>query len=238
MNDGIDDYISTFLCVVIGFIFLVFSFYRPGEREYLLFAVGQFAGCAAHILHLMHISGGMLSVPIYEFIEAVIVAIAWTLSRYFFSILFRAPRGLWFRLSLIPAIISPAAIALFWTGWVSIPISASAYCLLVIPPTLWVLALVVRQSFRRNSDALILLAPAILAGGFYIVRNLGAAVAQFQPIDQFRWAFGIFVPVYPFHLMLSTLLNMVPGAALLYVLIRRLASGYGRSEIPTPLQIS
>jgi hypothetical protein len=230
LNYYADEYVTAFLSGIIGIVILILFLLRPSEREYLWFALIQIANCAGYILTLIHGPAGLLPIPIFDLYTAILLAIVWVASLYFFSVTLRARRGPWFRLSLVMALLSPVSVPLYWPGWISVPISSLISIACILPSTLWVLALLARRSLRRDPDALILLAPAALKYGYYIIQSVAFAVAQFHPITFMGWAFGVYIPVYPFHLTLTTIFNLLFLVSLLIFLIRRFSQARGREE--------
>lgn len=230
LNYYADEYVDAFLGGIIGLVVLVLYFLRPGEPEYLWFALLQLADCAADIFTLLHGPGNLIPIPFFDLIISVLVATAWVSSLYFFSTTLRARRSLGFHLSLALALLSPLAIPLYWPGWISVPVSSILFVLCILPSTLWILALLARRSYRRDPDALILLAPAVLNYGYYVVKNVGASIVQFHPTNFMSWVFGVYIPVYPFQLTLSTIFNILFIVALLVFLIRRFSHARGREE--------
>ncbi|MGC8550218.1 MAG: SpoIIE family protein phosphatase [Acidobacteriaceae bacterium] len=230
LNYYADEYITAFLSGIIGFVILVLFLLRPTEREYLWFAIIQIANCAGYILTLIHGPANLLPIPIFDLFTAILLAVVWVASLYFFSVTLRARRGLWFRLSLVLAVLSPVFIPLYWPGWLSIPVSSLLSVACILPSTLWILALLTRRSLRRDPDALILLAPAALKYGYSILQTVLGSIAQFHPVNFMSWVFGVYIPVYPFHLTLTTIFNILFLVALLIFLIRRFSQARGREE--------
>ena len=230
LNYYADEYITAFLSGIIGIVILVLFLLRPSEREYIWFALIQIANCAGYILTLMHGPANLLPIPIFDLYTTILLAVVWVASLYFFSVTLHARRGLWFRISLVLAVLSPVSIPLYWPGWISVPTSTLISTACILPSTLWVLALLIRRSIRRDPDALILLAPAALKYGYYIFQTVVGSIAQFHPVNFSSWVFGVYVPVYPFHLTLTTIFNLLFLVALLIFLIRRFSQARGREE--------
>ncbi len=230
LNYYADEYVTAFLSGIIGFVILVLFLLRPTEREYLWFALIQLTDCIGYTITLIHYGRDLIPIPIFDLFTAILLTIIWVASLYFFSITLRERRGFWFRLSLVLAILSPIFTPLYWPGWISVPVSALLSTACILPSTLWVVALLIRRSLRRDPDALILLAPAALKYGYYILQTVVAAIAQFHPVSFSSWVFGVYIPVYPFHLTLTTIFNLLFLIALLIFLIRRFSQARGREE--------
>ena len=230
LNEGVDQYVGAFLSGIIGIIVLTLFLLRSSEREYLWFAIMQLAGCLADILNLSFQARTALPIPISDLLSAILVAVIWISSLHFFSTILNQRRGVWFRLSFLLAALSPFTIPLCWPGWLSIPVSGLLQALLILPSTLWVLALLARRTYRRDTDAVILLAPAALNYGYYIVQSVAVSLDQFHLVIGVPWFLRITFPVYPFHLSLTTLFNILFIVALLIFLIRRFSHARGREE--------
>jgi hypothetical protein len=230
VNYSADNYVAAFLSGIIGLVVLALFFLRSGEREYLWFAIIQLANCFASILELARRVGNLIPIPIADLLTSILVSAIWVSSLYFFSTILSARRGFWFRLSVILALITPVIMPLYWPGWISVPVASLLSIVCILPSTLWILALLARRSFRRDPDALILLAPAVLNYGYFVVTSIAASFEQFHPVNYLSWVFGVYIPIYPFQITLSTIFNILFIVALLIFLIRRFSHARGREE--------
>jgi hypothetical protein len=226
----IDLYVDTFLRAIIGVVILGLFLLRPREREYLWFACVQLFGGADDIVDFFHFAYGFIPIPLFDLFDAVLAAGFWVAGLFFFATVLNQRRGLWFRIALILAILSPLCVTLYWYGWVPVPVASVLAVLFVLPSLVWVLSVLMVRSLRGDPEARLLLLPTLLLDGFYLAFN---AVSDFGQLgwwpgapDLLNYRFHF----VPFDFGLYTIFNIIFLVAMLAFLIRRFSLGRRQEE--------
>jgi hypothetical protein len=216
---------------ILGVVVLGLFLLRRGEREYLWFALIQIFGGADDVLEFLHYVHGFLTIQLDDLIDPALAAGFWIAGLFFVATILRARRGFWFRLSLVLVLLSPLASTLYWPGWIPVPVAGLLATSLVLPLQVWILATLFARAFRRDPDALLLLAPVLLVNGFYVAANVISALSQFGVIPGLIDVFNYRFQTAPFPIGLYTLFNIAYSVALLGFLIRRISLSRRKEEL-------
>ena len=216
----VDAYAYSMIASMVGFAILWLFLIRPGEREYLWFAAMLLAQATDHALYVCQRIFFWPAVPIYDLTDGLLVAVNVCAALCFFSLVLRTRVGNAGRAALALAIVSPAAAVLYWPGWFSAPASASIQIVCLLPAVVWVLWVLVDRSFKGNKDALLLLIPAGLDLGYYLVDNIAIVLGQ-AGLAPWPKVFEQPLPLPPFSLDPGIALHLIFLLALLVFLILR-----------------
>jgi sigma-B regulation protein RsbU (phosphoserine phosphatase) len=218
----VDAYSYSIITTLVGIAILCLFLMRPAEREYLWFACMLLAQSADNVLYIGEQVFAWFPEPVYDLLDAALVAVMICASLRFFSRVLATPAGKLGRIALVLAAISPPASVLYWPHWASPAASASVQIACLLPAMLWILFTLLRGSLRGNLDARLLLLPTVLDLGFYFADNLAIVLAQAGWIDvPSMRIFEVTVPLPPFKLQTGTLFHLIFLLALLVYLIRR-----------------
>jgi sigma-B regulation protein RsbU (phosphoserine phosphatase) len=217
----VDLFVDSVLRAIIGLLVLGLFALRPREREYLWFAAVQLFGGADDVLNFAREAYGKIPFQLFDLYDATLAAGFWVAGLFFFATLLRQQRGPWFRVALVLAILSPLAVPSYWFGWLSVPLSDAFTVLCVLPSLIWVLSLLIARSIQGDADARILLLPALLVYGVYIVANVVIDLNQIGWIYYDGNPFNAGVDLAPFHFSFYTLANILFLMAMLAFLLRR-----------------
>jgi phosphoserine phosphatase RsbU/P len=228
--DKTDLYIDAWLRFFIGLIILGLFLLRPGEREYLWFAAILLFGGADNLLNFFQDVRSWVPIQLFDLCDATLAAGFWIAGLFFFAIVLRQRRDLWFRVALALDIVSPFPTFLYWYGWVPVPVAGACTSLLVCPVVVWVLTLLIRRSLRGEIDARLMLLPMLLVYGDYLAFNLQGDLQQVGIWPNAPDVFNLRFHLFPFDLGIYTLFNILFLAAMLAFLIRRFALARSREE--------
>jgi hypothetical protein len=225
----VDAYSYSIITAIVGITILCLFLIRPAEREYLWFACLMLAQCADNVLNVGEQIFYWFPTPVYDLLDASLMALTICAFLLFFSRVLESPRGRVGRiLQLLAALSAPAAV-LYWPGWASPAASASIQILLLLPAVGWILWTLVRCAVRGNPDARLLLIPALLDIGFYFADNLAIVLAQ-AGLTHLPHVFEVDLPLPPFSIHTGILLHLIFLLALLVFLIRRFSLARKREE--------
>ena len=218
----VDAYSFSIISALVGVAVLCLFLMRPAEREYLWFACMLVALSSDNVIYIGQQLYAWFPEPVYDIFDAALTALMICASLRFFSRVLAIPAGRLGRIAFVLAVLSPPASILYWPRWASPAGSAAIQIALLLPAMLWILVTLVRGAIRGNPDARLLLLPTLLDFGFYFADNLAIVLAQagITNVPNVRF-FEVTVPLPPFKLQVSYLLELVFVLALLVYLIRR-----------------
>ena len=227
----VDAYSYSIITTLVGIAILCLFLIRPGEREYLWFAIMLLAQSADNVLYVGEQVFAWFTEPMYDLADAALVAIMICAALRFFSRVLETPAGKLGRIALVFAAISPPASVFYWPHWATPAASASIQIACLLPAMLWILATLVRGAVRGNLDARLLLLPTVLDLGFYFADNLAVVLAQagFTDVPSMR-VFEVSLPLPPFKLQTGIVLHLIFLLALLVFLIRRFSLARRQEE--------
>jgi phosphoserine phosphatase RsbU/P len=216
----VDQYAYSIAAGLVGLVILWLYLSRPAEREYLWFAVLLLAQTGDCVLAISRQIWSAPPIPLYDLADGILVAIAIVAIFCFLSRVLNAPIGRPGRVLLTLAAISPFMAILYWPGWLSTAASAALQLACALPAIAWILVLLIRRSLRGNTDARLLLAPILLAQGFFVAYNLAVLLAQAGFTPWPTWLEEP-LPLPPFTIHLQIFFNLIFLTSLLAFLILR-----------------
>ncbi len=216
----VDQYAYSIAATIVGVVILWLFSKRPGEHEYLWFALIPLAQATDCILNISRQIWAFPPIPIFDLTDGILTAIEICAVFLFLSRVLKARIGAWGRLLLTLAAISPPMAILYWPGWVSSAAAAALQLGLALPAICWILFLLIRRALTGNTDARLLVAPILLSQGFFVLFQLSALLAQ---AGWMPWPDVLQdpLPLPPFTIHLQVLFNLVFLVAMLVFLIRR-----------------
>ena len=227
--DFVDAYSYSIITALVGIAILCLFFIRPGEREYLWFACMILAQSADNVLYVGEQIFSWFSEPVYDLLDAALVAFMICVSLRFFSRVLGVPAGKLGRIAFALAVISPPASVFYWPRLATPAASAAVQIACLLPAVLWILFTLVRSAVRGNLDARLLLVPTVLDLGFYFADNLAIVIAQ-AGWTQVPHIFEVPLPLPPFKLQIGIVLHLIFLLALLVFLIRRFSLARRKEE--------
>lgn len=216
----VDQYAYSITAGLVGLVILCLFLMRPGEREYLWFAVVLLAQACDSALNVLQAVYSLPPVPVYDLVDGILNALSVSCLLLFLASVLRARLRVGRRVLLVLLAISPLMAVLYWTGVASVPVSAALQLLCMLPAMLWILYLLVLRSMRGNKDAHLLLLPIFLSEGYWTADNLIILLAQAGWLERPR-VMEVPLPLPPFTIHIQVLVNLVFLLAMLVFLIRR-----------------
>jgi sigma-B regulation protein RsbU (phosphoserine phosphatase) len=113
-NANMDLCVSAILRVLIGFVILGLFLLRRSEHEYLWFAATQLFGGADDVLSFVHVAYGSVTIESRDLLDTAFSAGFWIAGMLLVASILRPRRGLWFRIALILAMLSPLTVPPYW----------------------------------------------------------------------------------------------------------------------------
>jgi hypothetical protein len=217
----VDAYSYTITAALVGLAILCLFFIRPGEFEYLWFALMLLAQAADIALLVGKQVFSFPSQIVYDLADGVLVGVTIFSALCFFSIVLKIRLGRVGRVFLALVASSPFPSVFYWPGWASPAVSAAIQICCLIPAIAWILFILIKRSFTGNLDARLLLFPTLLDLGYYLADNVAIALGQAGWIDNPYILSSTPIPLPPFTLRTGILLHLVFLLALLVFLIRR-----------------
>ena len=216
----IDSYAYSIAATLIGLAIFCLFVFSPAEREYLWFAVILLAQAADSALNVGQQIYSWPPVPLYDFLDAALVAVGTYATLCFFSRVLQTPAGLAGRLCLALVVFSPFPAIFYWPGWFSAPASAAMQWACLLPAELWIFSVLVYRGLRGNRDARLLMVPLLLDMGFFTADNVAIMMAQAGWTHLPR-VLEAPLPLPPFTMQPGIFLHLFFVLAMLVFLIRR-----------------
>ncbi|MFP5236803.1 MAG: SpoIIE family protein phosphatase [Acidobacteriota bacterium] len=218
----VDSYSFSLVTGIVGIAILCLFVMRPAEREYLWFAAAMLALCGTNVLAIGEQVFYWMPIAFNDFLDACLTATIICSLLLLFSRVLASPRGTVGRVVQALAMASPPAAIFYALGWGSPASSATLQILLLLPAVFWILWTLLRCAIRGNTDARLLLIPALLDIGFYFADNIAIVLAE-AGWNHLPRVLEIELPLPPFRLQLGTVFHLIFVLALLVFLIRRFA---------------
>ena len=216
----VDSYAYSIAAALVGFAVLCLFLIRSAEREYLWFAVMLLAQAADNALTVGQQIFSWPPVPIFDLTDGVLAALNLFAAFCFFARVLDARAGALGRVSLVLVALSPFPAVFYWPGWLSVPVSATIQLACMLPAVVWILALLINRTLRRNLYARLLLVPAVLDLGYYLADNLAIVLAQAGWTRMPR-VLEVPLPLPPFTVQTGILLHLLFLLAMMVFLILR-----------------
>ncbi|HUN85686.1 MAG TPA: SpoIIE family protein phosphatase [Terracidiphilus sp.] len=216
----VDQYAYSITAGLVGLVILCLFLMRPGEREYLWFAVVMLAQAFDSALNVLQAVYSLPPVPVYDLLDGGLNALDVTCLLLFLATVLRARLRVGRRVLLVLLALSPLMGVLYWTGVAPVPVSAALQLLFMLPAMVWILYLLVLRAMRGNQDARLLLLPIFLSEGYWTADNLIILLAQAGWLERPR-VMEVPLPLPPFTIHVQVLVNLVFLLAMMVFLIRR-----------------
>jgi phosphoserine phosphatase RsbU/P len=229
-NANMDLCVSAILRVLIGFVILGLFLLRRSEHEYLWFAATQLFGGADDVLSFVHVAYGSVTIESRDLLDTAFSAGFWIAGMLLVASILRPRRGLWFRIALILAMLSPLTVPPYWFEWISVPLSSTLGTAMVIPAQVWTMAVLLRRAWRHDPDAMLLAAPVVLVDGYYLAANALVVIYQLGWLPVMFDLSNYRFPLKPFDVGLYSIFNIIYLLALMAFLIRRFTLALRREE--------
>ncbi|HTJ29563.1 MAG TPA: PP2C family protein-serine/threonine phosphatase [Acidobacteriaceae bacterium] len=225
----VDLFCYAIAATIVGLTIFWLFLFRPREREYLWFALLLLAKAVDSALNISKELYAAPSVPIFDLLDALCIAIAQAALLLFLSNVLRLGQQR-LRIALLTLIaLSPWLSVLYWPGWTSVPVSASLQILCLLPSSVWVLTVLATGAARRDETARLLLVPVFLVQGLWILNNILLALVQYGRLNDDFLLESPFI-LAPYRIHPSVLAELVFLLAMLIFLIRRFTAGRQREE--------
>jgi len=208
--------------------FGLFAF-RPGEREYLWFGLVILAKAIDASLNISKELYAVPSIPIYDLLDGTCVAVAQIALLLFVARVLVRKRDWTWRIVAAMAALSSCANIMYWPQWVSVPTAATLQILLLLPSSIWILAVLTAGVLRRSETARLLILPVFLVQGFWVVDNVIISLAQFGFSIEARSLESPLV-LKPYAMHPAVLAELLFLLAMLAFLIRRFTAARQREE--------
>ena len=225
----VDYYSYSIAAALIGLAILCLFFIRPGEREYLWFAVMLLAQAADSALNVSKEIYGIPPIPVFDLLDGILVALNMYAALRFFSRVLDARIGRTGQICIALLAVSPVTGVLYMTGWYSVPAAAATQLACQLPAIVWIFRVLVARAMRGNLDARLLLLPTMLDIGFYAADNLAILLYQ-AGFTRLPRVLDVRLPLPPFTMQTGILLHFIFVLAMLVFLIRRFTLARQREE--------
>ncbi len=171
MRMSVNAYAYGLLATLVGLAILALFLLHREYREYLWFSILFLAGAADAMLSLV---GYPDTFPflIYRLTDEVLVAIGVLAALEFFLTILKKPRSFWWRAVYMAAALSPLSVAIYYLKLAPVGVSYAAQLGCLLPAYVWLIATLTIAFKQNDSSALLLLAPAALLYGAYIIDSI------------------------------------------------------------------
>jgi hypothetical protein len=225
----VDCYAYSITAAMIGLAIFWLFLIRPGEREYLWFALMVLAQAADSALTVLKEIYAFPPIPIFDLLDALLNSLIVGGMFLFLAKVLHARLRLTEYVMLGLLAVSAAPAVFYWPGWCSAPVSAALQLICMMPAMLWILYLLVARALRGNRDAGLLLLPGVLTEGYWTTDNLIILLAQAGWMRRPGWMIKP-LPLPPFTIHPQILLNLLFLLAMLIFLIRRFSRARRQEE--------
>ena len=217
------------LDILVGCAMLTFVYLRRSERLYLRFAVALFCQATLSILTTCFRLTRAPILPLAAAIECM-VTLTLLVSLVFFSQLFRATRGLLWKLSFGLCFLPMITSFLWFLAKLPLVFGSIAEALALGGVSVWLLFVLVSRALQGDPDARLLIVPTTFLFGVHIV----------EPLLGLTWSLGlqhirptiedVALPLGPFPINLFALGEILLSSSLLVFLIRRFVLSRSHEE--------
>jgi len=225
----VDLFCYAIAATIISLTIFALYLFRPNEREYLWFALLLLAKAIDSALNISKELYAAPSIPIFDLLDALCVAVAQGSLLLFLSNVLRIGQRRLKAILLALIALSPWLTMLYWPGWISVPLSAWLQILCLLPSSIWVLTILAVGAARRDETARLLLIPVFLIQVLWTLTNILLAIAQSGHNDYGSLLYTPFI-LAPYRVHPAVLAELVFLLAMLVFLIRRFTAARQREE--------
>ncbi|MES2223287.1 MAG: SpoIIE family protein phosphatase [Acidobacteriota bacterium] len=209
------------LTLMFGVIVLGLFLFRPADREYLWFALLLLAA-AADTADAIGIRLNLIPVQIYDVIDGSMLAIFQIAGLLFFRRVLRIRRDFWWWFACVAACLSSVTDFTYILNWTSVAFSGMLTVLLLLPSELWILAMLLRSTLRKDANARLLLVPVLLDYGLVLVVNL-TGISYQMGLQRRTFNIDLALLQFPYPLRLLNVTFTIFAVAMMLFLVRRFA---------------
>ncbi|HUX44988.1 MAG TPA: SpoIIE family protein phosphatase [Terracidiphilus sp.] len=223
----VNSYAYCVLAAVVGLAILALFLVHREDREYLWFSVLLVTGAADAILN---VEGFLDAFPflLFRLTDEVLVAISVLAALLFFSSVLKAHHSLLWWIAFVASAMSPLSVAIYYLQWSSVGISYTLQLSCLLPAYVWIIAALSTSFTRKDRSARLLLAPAVLLYGVYIIDSIAyiGLSLGWQNLPSGR----MFLLQHPFPLDSFDVVRYIFIFALLLFLMRRFSRARKEEE--------
>lgn len=214
----VNSYAYGLLATFVGLTILTLFLLHREDREYLWFSMLLLTGAADAMLNV-HGFSDALPFLLFRLTDEVLVAVSVVAALQFFRTVLKAHRSFLWRIVCVTSALSPLSVAVYYLQWAPVGVSYSIQLSCLLPAYLWIIAALSIAFMRKNQSARLLLAPAALLYGVFIIDSIeyiGMSLGWQKPPSAR-------VPLlqHPFPVDLMDLVRYIFVFALLMFLVRR-----------------
>ncbi|MGA8939692.1 MAG: hypothetical protein WB439_11050, partial [Acidobacteriaceae bacterium] len=215
----INEFAFGLLALIVGLTILTLYMFHPADREYLWFAILLLTQTEMAVVHLM-LNLGSIPFAVWRLLDMSGEALSVIAALIFFSTVLRRRRSTVWRLAGIATALCPLTAGLIYFQVTSVGVSFAISVLCLLPAECWIIASLLRNTFRKDTFARLLLAPALLFYGADVVGNISRIAWQLSGNPRLLYE-DFSLTHHPFPLSLEDVINYVFVLALLVFLVRR-----------------
>lgn len=214
----VNSYAYGLLAAFVGLTILTLFLLHREDREYLWFSLLLLSGAADAMLNVQGFSDAFPFL-VFRLTDEVLVAVGVVAALQFFSTVLETRRSLYWWIVCIASALSPLSVAVYYLQWAPVGISYSIQLSCLLPAYLWIIAALSIAFLKKNQSARLLLAPAVLLYGVFIIDSVAyiGMSLSWQKLPSGR------VPLlqHPFPVDLLDVVRYIFVFALLMFLVRR-----------------
>ena len=167
----VNTYAFGLLATFVGLTILTLFLLHRNEREYLWFSILLLSSAMDAMLNVAGFSDAFPFL-LFRLADEVLVAISSVSAILFFSNLLKTRRSsLWWAVSIASAL-SPLSVAVYYLQWAPVGVAYIIQLSCLLPAYLWIIAALSLSFIRKNQSARLLLLPAALLYGAYILDSV------------------------------------------------------------------
>lgn len=206
------------LATVVGLTILTLFLLHREDREYIWFSVLLLAGATDAMSNFEEFSDAFPFL-FFRLADEVLVAISAIAALLFFSTVFKMHRSFLWWIVCIASAVSPLSVAIYYLQWAPVGVSYSVQLFCLLPAYLWIIAALSIAFVRRDQSARLLLVPAALLYGVYIIDSIAyiSLSLGWQQLPSGRTV----LLQHPFPVDLLDVIRYIFILALLMFLVRR-----------------
>jgi phosphoserine phosphatase RsbU/P len=214
----VNSYAYGLLATFVGLTILALFLLHREDREYLWFSMLLLTAAADAMLNVQGFSDAYPFL-LFRLTDEVLVAVSVVAALQFFCTVLRSHRSFLWWFACIASALSPLSVAIYYLQWAPVGISYSIQLSCLLPAYLWIIAVLSIAFTRRNESARLLLVPAVLLYGVYILDSIAyiSMTLGWRNLPSGR----AFLLQHPFPIDLLDVVRYIFIFALLMFLVRR-----------------